>query len=880
MKKFQIVLYLFLFSFFCSFSIITLAQSTMNQTLSSWELISSEYITDFQTLHKKNWSSDQATAIEVPNTVLGALIESGKIEEPFHGTQLKDFDRSDYDIPWIYRTQFNLNKNAPSNCVQLILEGFNYKANLWLNGELVADSTFLIGPYRIIDLNITKYVHPKDNILVIEVFPPRAGDLTIGWVDWNPYPPDDNMGLWRPVKIKQSGDVSIKSAFVESCIDKENYSWADLQVKVDLVNHNHQEQNGHLKGTIGAIEFEMDFHLAPNQAKTFTFRPEAYPALHLENPEIWWPNNLGEHPLYKLNLKVYAKNEFSDDYQTRFGIREVDTYINEEGNRGYTINGKKILIKGGGWVDDLFLREDAQKVRTQVEYTKHMGLNTIRLEGFWGSSKALFDACDEEGILLMIGWSCHWEWEDYCQRPTDNYLLIKAEENDFHAQSFQDQVRWLRNHPSVFNWVYGSDMLPRPELELALNKYLDSVDQSRPRLAGCRQIAQDGSSSYTSEISGPVAVKMVGPYSYVTPNYWIEDRQYGGAWGFNTETGPGIVPTVFESVKKFTPEEDLWPINDVWDFHSGRGHFATFERWLPAFNARYGAASSAEDLCFRAQLSNYEALRAMFEAFTVNKPSATGIIQWMLNSAFPNHLWQLYDYYLMPTGAFYGTKKANQTQTAIYDYHNKAIYVSNESFENKDLSVKIKVLDINSNILFEKDFDVSVDAYSAKKLYQLPDSLNTSANVYFIDLKVYEKGKPLSDNFYWISKKEDVCDYEKTNWFITPNSSYADFTELKHLTPSYPEVNISSKNLDGTTEFAVELYNPGKHLAFFMELAICDEESKETILPVFWEDNYVSLLPGEKKIIKARIKSRENVRALSYLRVKGMNVEEKRYPIN
>lgn len=854
--------------------------SSMIQTLDNWELISSANIKNLKDIHNKKWSSDKVIPIKVPNTIFGGLVEFGQIKNPFFAANLENFDRSAYDIPWVYRTTFNLNEEAPLGNVELILEGFNYKANVWINGELIADSTYLIGPYRIINLSLQfSLLRPKDNVLVIEIFPPKEGDLTIGWVDWNPYPPDDNMGLWRPVKLKQSGDVSIKSAFVETKIDKVNFSWADLGISVDLVNHSPFDKKGKIIGHIDEISFEMNFQLDSYDQKTIQISPTTHPELYIENPEIWWPNNLGEQPLYDLNLQLFLDDELSDNYHTRFGIREVDTYINEEGHRGYTINGKKILIKGGGWVDDLFLREDEQKVRSQVQYTKHMGLNTIRLEGFWGSSKTLFDACDEEGILLMIGWSCHWEWEAYCQRPTDDWLLIRPEENEFHAQSFQDQVRWLRNHPSIFTWVYGSDMLPRPELELILTRDLDAVDKTRPRLAGCRQVSQDGSSIYTSEISGPVAVKMMGPYSYVTPNYWYEDRKYGGAYGFNTETGPGIVPTVFESVQKFTPKDKLWPVNEVWDFHTGRGHFATFDRWLAPFNERYGKATSAEDLSFRAQLSNYEALRAMFEAFTANKPAATGIIQWMLNSSFPNHLWQLYDYYLMPTGAFYGTKKANQTQTAIYNYHEKAIYASNESLKARKLTIKMQVMDLNSNLIFQKEFPIEIEAYSSQKVYQLPDSIHSEGHVYFIDLEVTENEDILSDNFYWVSKKEDVCDYDQTNWYITPNTSYADFNELNQLPMSNLEVKITSEEIEDYIVFSTEINNPSQYLAFFTELSICDQQTDENILPVFWADNYISFLPNEKRLIKAKIYKRDLGNADCYLRVKGMNINEARIDI-
>lgn len=322
------------------------AQNPMIQKLNNWELISSKDLENIQDLNSINWKSDPSIKIEVPNTVFGALVEEGQIKNPFYGDQLRSYDRSAYDITWIYRTNFDLNQKVPHEHIELILEGFNYSANVWLNGILIGDSSTLIGPFRIYHLDITQQAKPKDNQLIIEVFPPQKGDLTIGWVDWNPYPPDDNMGLWRPVKVKQSGIVSFHTAFVETSIDKEKFEWAELKITADIENQSTIVQEGRLKGTIGEMEFSLDYMLEPNEKKQIVFSPQTSPQLRIADPKIWWPNRLGEQPLYHLKLELSNSDGLSDQYQTRFGIREVATYINEEGHRGYMVNGKKILIKG------------------------------------------------------------------------------------------------------------------------------------------------------------------------------------------------------------------------------------------------------------------------------------------------------------------------------------------------------------------------------------------------------------------------------------------------------------------------------------------------------------------------------------------------------
>jgi len=829
----------------------------------NWTLIAHETIDDLSALHLPDWSSTEAVPATVPSTVFGALVDAGVVEDPFFGKRLQDFDTEAYEKPWIYRTVFALDASLPTNHVELIFEGINFRANVWLNGELVGEAENFVGPYRMYRFNVSEFVKNENNVLVVEIFPPAKDDLTIGWVDWNPYPPDDNIGIWRPVKVKQSGPVSFRDPFVKTDLDLEDYSEAELQLSGVLENHSDAPQAGVIHVAYELGDFEVPYSLKPHESKPLLLDPETYAALKVEQPRVWWTHDLGEQPLYHMNITVKADGVESEAHRVRFGIREVADYINEEGHRGWMVNGRKVLIRGGGWVDDLFLREDAQKVKDQIDYVRHMNLNTVRLEGFWCSSQRLFDLCDEEGILLMIGWTCHWEWEGYCNRPTDNYLLIRPEEESFQAKSFADQVVWLRNHPSVLMWVFGSDMIPRPSLEKKLKQELDAVDPTRPRLLGCRNEAFGGERFFGSEDYGPVAVKMIGPYHYVTPNYWYEDKKLGGAFGFNTETGPGLQPTVLESVKRFTPEDKLWPLNDVWDFHTGRGDvFGTFDFWTTPFEGRYGQSESVEDFCAWAQVSNYEAIRPMFEAFAANKPVATGVIQWMLNSSFPNHLWQLYDYYLMPTGAFYGTRKACQPINALYDYGAHQIVFSNDTLKAVEgLQLEATLLDHDSQVLWsQKIKDIDLAALSSLRSIALPKLQQESPGVFFLDLSLKDAdGTEIADNFYWLSNIHEDLDYEQSTWYHTPNSQYADFTALKNLPQANVTAEFEVQGVHGDREMAeVKLHNDSGHIAFFIELSVRDAQNGETLLPVFWEDNYVSLLPGETRVLSVEYPTPED----------------------
>jgi len=800
---------------------------------------------------------------DAPATVMAALVKNNVYRDPFMGNNLEAIPTDQFKNSWWYRREFKV--EADEN-TRLIFEGINYSANIWLNGQQIATSDTLVGAFRIFDLDITKYVNSVNNILAVEVFPPKPGDFTIGFVDWNPRPPDANMGIWRQVKLRTTGAVSVDNPFVQSKVNLETLTQAELTISADIVNHSDRQVEGALHGRIDKLVFSQNFSLAPHETKRLSFAPQQYTMLKIDNPRLWWPNNLGEPNLYQLILSAETGNQVSDMRTVQFGIREVADYINEQGHRGYKINGKKVLIRGGGWVDDLFLADDDKKIEDQIKYAKFMNLNTIRLEGFWGSSEKLYDLADQYGILLMAGWSCQWEWDNYLGGPVDEFGgVITPQQIELVTRYTRDQALWLRNHPALFVWVMGSDMLPRPALENKYNELFAAIDPTRPLLMSC--------SDKTSEISGPSAVKMNGPYDNVTPNYWYVDKKNGGAFGFNTETGPGPQPAPLESIKKMIPPEHLWPIDEMWNYHCGRNEFNKLDRYNNALNHRYGAPASLEEYLQKAQMANYEAIRAMFEAFAVNKHNSTGIIQWMLNSAWPELYWQLYDYYLMPNGAFYGTKTACKPVNIIYNYGDQDIYLTNDTFSAfENYRAEIRVFTIDSKQVFEHSIQVNINKNESRKIFELP-KIDGLSSVYFVDLKLYNsQNQEICNNFYWLSTKADILDEEGTLWFVTPNEEYADFTALHELPQTTLEVTHQFIDLGKEYEVKVVMKNPSDVIGFFIDLNVYGQESGNSILPIFWDDNYISVLPGQVKEITGRFAKDDLKGNKPAFRLSGWNV--------
>jgi exo-1,4-beta-D-glucosaminidase len=531
----------------------------------------------------------------------------------------------------------------------------------------------------------------------------------------------------------------------------------------------------------------------------------------------------------------------------------------------------------------MMAEDTPESLDKQIKYVTHLNLNSIRLEGFWGKDHTLYDLCDRYGILMLVGWSCHWEHAQYLGKPVDSRFggVVSEADVELVSRMWQDQVLWLRHHASIFVWVVASDKVPKKELELKYLETFEKYDHTRPYLNSTGGIGSEQGiitdSVIISEVSGSSRVKMLGPYAYTPPVYWFTDKNLGGAYGFNTETGPGVQVPHLDSIKKFIPEEQLWPIDEAWNFHCGLNEFSHLDRFRSAMRERHGEPHSLQDFALKAQAMNYELMRPMFEAFQCNKGSATGVVQWMLNAAWPKMYWQLYDWYLMPNAAFYATRKACEPLHLLYNYGHQAIYcVNDHAYPVEALQARIRILDNRSKIYRDEAITFDSPADSSMQIFSMPDL--TYSNVYFLDLRllVPDRGE-VGVNFYWLSTRPDVLDYDLKlePWpYHTPTRQQADYTLLNQLPKT--EVIVRKVELHGTSGAApyvdITVHNPGEHIAFLVEFNLVDPVTGEICLPVFWQDNYVSLLPGEARTIQCGV-GMDLASAKSILTVSGWNIE-------
>jgi exo-1,4-beta-D-glucosaminidase len=826
----------------------------------------------------------------VPTTVVSALVKDKTLPDPFFAINLRQFPGvtypiggnfsniamqtdSPYAVSWWYRKQFAAPASYAGKTVWLNFKGINYRANVFLNGKQIANSDAIAGAWRTYEFNVTEAVKPgRENVLAVQVFAPTENDLAITFVDWNPAPPDKNMGLWREVYLTTSGPAALRYPTVVSKLNLPSADSAHLTVTAQLKNGTAEPVKGKLRGEIEGVRFEQEVELAANESKDVTFTPDKFPQLVLANPRLWWPAQMGKPNLYKLIMEFDSGGAAKDFYQTEFGIREVTSEVNATGGRAFHINGKNILIRGGGWTPDMMLRENSQRLHDEFRYVRDMGLNTVRLEGKL-ETQEFFDLADHEGILVMAGWCCCDFWERWPRWKPQDFEIAQ--------QSLRDQIYRLRSHPSMVMWLNGSDNPPPPDVE---QMYLDIEKQ----LLWPNPVVSSATGKPTT-VTGASGVKMSGPYEYIAPSYWEQDTPAGqpnrklcnpggcgGAYGFNSETSMGPAVPPLESIRAMVGKDHLWPIDDVWNYHAGGGEFKTIKVFSDALANRYGKSDSVEDFAAKSQLQTYEGVRAMYEAYSRNKYQSTGVIQWMLNNAWPSMIWHLYDYYLRTAGGYFGAKRALEALHPVYGYDDHSIWVVSSQYEDaKGLKLTTKIYNLDMTETFSHEDSLDAPADSTAKIFTLPD-VDGLSPVYFVALRLTDStGKLVGSNFYWLSTKPETIDWAKSTWWMTPTDSYADYTALAQL-PKLKLKVISRTEHKGKGEETithVTVSNPTKSLAFFVRLKLNKGPKGEELLPVVWEDNYISLLPGEKREVTATYRTSELGAAKAVVEVSGWNVQ-------
>lgn len=847
------------------------------ELLRGWEIQSSCVAkTTGEEVSQLGFASNGWHKTTIPNTVVGTLVDDKTYADPMVGTNLKNLPGMNYssatffalqDMPesspfkcaWWWRNEFVVPAAVAKKNITIHFPGINYRANVWFNGEKIGDAAEIAGTYRNFEFDLTKLAKPgAKNVIALEIFAPAKEDLGITWVDWNPTPADKDLGIWKEVSLTATGPVAIRNPFVKTALNAD-FTSADLAFSADLRNDSQAAVKGVLVAEVDGKTAKQAVELGAGEAKTVRLEAAQFAALKVLHPKLWWPYTIGNPYLYEAKLWFEADNQISDSTTMSVGIRQVTSELTEKGHRLFKINGRRILIRGAAWAPDMFLRPMSKKLDADLRYVKDMGLNTIRLEGRIDRDE-LFEKTDQMGILVMPGWTCCDAWEQWDKWTADTRRIAAA--------SMADQARRLRNHASVFVWLYGSDGPPPADVEKMYVSILSDAEWPNPSLSSA--------SEAPTTVSGKSGVKMTGPYEYVPPVYWLADTQAGGAYGYNTETSPGPAIPTLESVKRFIPKEHLWPIDDVWNYHAGGERFTTVKVFTDGLNRRYGTATSLEDYLRKAQAAAYDGERAMFEAYGRNKYVSTGVIQWMLNNAWPSLIWHLYDYYLVPGGGYFGTKKAMQPVHVQYGYNDQSVAVVNDTYqEHKGMKVRARIYSLDAKLLSEKEESVDVPPDAAVKAFELPkpDGLTMT---FFLKLELRDaRNKTVDENFYWLSTKADTLDWaHKQDTVYTPQAEFGDLSGLNSLPQIKLQTSSTLERGDAASsgKTLVRVKNTSSSLAFQIRLRLANKKDDSDVVPVFWADNYFSLLPGEERTISVTYDTAELCGTRPVIQVSGYNI--------
>jgi exo-1,4-beta-D-glucosaminidase len=809
-------------------------------------------------------------------TVMAALLENHVFKndvfysDNLRAVQVPEASGNLFVTPWWYRADVTLASGSAGRHTLLRTNGMIASADVWVNGHQVADHADMAGAYPVRELDVTRWVHAGANVLAMRVHPadPRMS-LSIGWVDWNPTPPDNNMGPWRGVDVAQTGPVELSHPHVRSTLPLPDLSHATLEVTVEAKNLDTVAHDAAISGTVAGVSLQQTVHLAPGQTQTVSFSPKTTPGLALDRPKIWWPIGMGEHPLYQLDMTAAVDGATSDHTTATFGIRSVSSTLTKQGYRQFFINGKPLLIRGGGWAPDMFLRDDPARMEAEFSYVVNLGLNTIRSEGKLENQR-FYDLADRNGIMVLAGWECCDKWESAAKTGgapwTDADLKVAQE-------SMASEARLLRNHPSVIGFYIGSDNAPPPPIAKMYADTLREANWSLPIISAA--VAQG-----TAE-AGPSGMKMAGPYDWIPPSYWYADK-LGGAFGFDSEVSAGAdIPRMEDLQRMLSPQEQeaLWKYPQARQYHASAdwSEFAVLTPFDKALAQRYGAPTSLADYVEKAQLDNYDNVRAQFEAFNARMDAAkpaTGVIYWMLNNAWPSLHWHLYDYYMNPAGAYYGAKKANELLHIQYSYDTRDIVLVNHALDDAHgLKADIRVRNLDGSVRYEKHLQgLDLPGNRTRQVAALPNVAGLSIT-YFVELELAgADGKPLSRNVYWLSTQQDKLDWANSNWYLTPLTQYGDLTALRSLPSATSEVKATTQHEGNEEVTTVTLSVPAssKAVALFQHVSIRRGSGGDLALPIRWTDNDVTLWPGESITLTARYASQGT--AAPVVDISGWNV--------
>lgn len=856
-----------------------------------WRMMQAGDIKDKpEQLSKPGYNTDTWLPAIVPGTVLNSLVYNKLYPEPYYGLNNKiesglipDISETGRDFyTYWFRTEFDIPTSYNGKTIWLEPEGINYRAEIWVNGNLLS---IINGMFTNQYIDITEWAKVGEkNALAVKVYPvdmpgepkpkkwgatgefQNGGNgniglnttmlMTVGWdFTFMDGIRDRNTGIWKSISLFTTGKVALRYPFVKSELNKPQYNIARETISVEVINPSTSTDTITcvVKGEITGedIHFEKSIRVLRGEELTLSFTPEEFPQLIINNPRLWWPVNKGPQNLYEVKLTAYVNGVECDAVLSRFGIREITSDQNTPDNsRVFYVNGKRLFIRGTNWIPEAMLRGNDERTYAELRYTRQSGINLIR---FWGGGIAesdyFYQLCDELGLLV---WQEFWMTGD-TRHPQDKAVYMA---------NIASTVKRIRNHPSVAYYVASNES---------------------SEVTGTRELlmALDGTRGYQmqSECAG---VHDGSPYKQVNPMQHYENTASARGSrvdGFNPEYGAPTLPTA-ECLREMMDEKDLWPINkEVWDYLDGNGFHLMTTMYKDLVN-NYGASSSIDEFAEKAQFLGAMNSKSIWEVWNYNKLDygdrfTSGLLFWYHNSPVRQVSANMWDWSLEPTASLYYTANSLQPLHPQFDYLKNTVSVVNDYYRAyAGYTVTANVYDLNSRKVWSKSAKVNLPEDGVVNDVFTIDFPQNITQVHFIRLILKdEKEREISSNFYWRSNDK----YQGKETLTGPTSS--GFEDLAKLSKAKLKTSYKIRKEADKYFIDITMKNTTASIAFFNQLQLLDEKSSP-VRPSFYTDNFFSLLPGESKFVTIET-SEKNIQNANQpmLVLKGWNIDKQVYKL-
>lgn len=786
--------------------------------------------------------------IAVPGDVHRALLEAGRIRDPF-------YDQNESEAAWMeerewwYRGRFQAEGAPPQENERalLALHGLDTFAVLYLNGKLLGRSQNM---FHEAVFDVTHRLDwGQENLLAVRFDPPskhldpnnpfrstwgrnpervfmRKAQFGYGW-DWGPRLP--TIGIWRPVELTRHKtaallgvqfntlriDSETGEALVMARVEVSRFERGSGELQVDVRLGMPGVKEAVIARTLRLVESD--------DAQTVT---GYFP---LAKAKLWWTHDLGNPYLYDLRVTLRKGAETLDAYETKVGVRRLELDQSpdpdEPGTRffRFVLNGTPIFAKGANWIpaDSFVGTIPPERYDRLLRMARDGNMNMLRV---WGGGiyehDLFYDLCDRLGILV---------WQDFmfacAMYPENNQRFIAEVEVEARYQT-----RRLRSHPCLAlwcgnnenQWIHDQNNPDHPEekvpgalyYDVILPKtvaHLDGVTpywHSSPYGGSDYNSMEDGDRHNWQAWHGGKPRRFGDPVLTDRSPAGVSFRHYSADLGrFISEFGMHAAP-VLETLRRVIPEDQLFHHSPAMDHHNKDNPKNKGDNlMLP----ETGLPDTLEEYIDFSMIAQAEGLKYGIEHFRRRKPHCSGTLFWQLNDCWPALSWSVIDYYGFGKAGYYYAQRAYSLVLASFKEEadgGVSLWVTNDHLGEYSDTLTVRLGEFNGAAAWEEDLRVGVAGNASVEVKRWPaGALEPSPSRYLL-VWSHEGGFPVNRHF---------------------------FTPVKDLqrAPVEPRMKVVEES-----EHALEIELSAAGYAFFVHLTHPNEHTR-------FSDNYFDLAPGE-----------------------------------